>query len=105
LRAELLRRRGGLADLRESVHSVARLTLDPRQRAHFQAGIYEQALEQVRQHGERPDWRLGEVRLTRDSLRTALEHEYRFLADYTPEPTERAALIDRANAIRPWSWT
>lgn len=105
LRAELLRRRGGLADLRESVHSVSRLTLDPRQRAHFSAGVYEQALEQVREHGERPDWRLGEVPLTRDALRQALEHEYRFLADYTPDPAERAALIDRANAVRPWSWT
>ena len=37
--------------------------------------------------------------------RMAVEKEYRYLADYTPDPLERAALIDRANAIRPWSWT
>ena len=105
LRAELLRRRGSLADLREAVHSVRRLTLDPRQRAQFHATIYEQALAQVAQHGEKPDWRLGDVPVTRDKLSRQLEKEYRFLADYTPDPQERAGLIDRANAVRPWSWT
>ena len=105
LRAELLRSRGTLADLRESVHAVSRLTLDPRQRAQFNVTIYEQALEQIAQHGEKPDWRLGEVPVTSDALRRAVETEYHFLADYTPDPQERAALIDRANAIRPWSWT
>ncbi|KUG53597.1 serine/threonine protein kinase [Serinicoccus chungangensis] len=105
LRAELLRRRGGLADLRESMHSVTRLTLDPRQRAQFNAVIYEQALDQVTEHGPQPDWRVGEVPLTRDALQRALEREYRVLADYTPDPQERAGLIDRANAVRPWSWT
>lgn len=105
LRAELLRRRGALADLLESMRSVQRLTLDPRQRSSFDASVYEQALEQVRQHGEKPDWRLGQVPVTSDALRRALEKEYRYLADYTPDPHERAGLIDRANAVRPWSWT
>ncbi|AXH95703.1 serine/threonine-protein kinase [Ornithinimicrobium avium] len=105
LRAELLRGRGTLADLRESVHAVSRLTLDPRQRAMFNATTYEQALGRIAQDGERPDWRLGEVALTRDALRRALEQEYHVLADYTPDPVERAALVDRANAVRPWSWT
>ena len=105
LRAELLRRRGSLADLRESMHSVRRLTLDPRQRAQFNAMLFEQALEQVTQHGPKPDWQVGEVTLTRDALQRALEKEYRVLADYTPDPQERAGLIDRANAVRPWSWT
>ncbi|MGO0576296.1 tetratricopeptide repeat protein [Ornithinimicrobium panacihumi] len=105
LRAEMLRARGTLADLRESVHAVSRLTLDPRQRAQFNATIYEQALEQVGKHGEKKDWRLGEVPVTQDDLRKAVEKEYRVLADYTPDPLERAALIDRANAVRPWSWT
>ncbi|RIK16226.1 MAG: serine/threonine protein kinase [Acidobacteria bacterium] len=105
LRAELLRRRGTLADLRESVLSVSRLTLDPRQRAMFNATTYEQALRRIAQDGEKPDWRLGEVPLTRDALRRALEQEYHVLADYTPDPVERAALVDRANAVRPWSWT
>ena len=105
LRAELLRGRGTLADLRESVHAVSRLTLDPRQRAQFNATIYEQALTQVDAHGEKPDWRLGETPVTKDALRRAVEKEYRTLADYTPDPAERATLIDRANAVRPWSWT
>ncbi|MGD8149600.1 tetratricopeptide repeat protein [Ornithinimicrobium sp. Y1694] len=105
LRAELLRSRGALADLRESIFSVSRLTLDPRQRAQFNATIYEQALEEVNRNGEQENWRLGEVPVTQDALRRALEKEYRFLADYTPDPQERADLIDRANAIRPWSWT
>lgn len=104
LRAELLRGRGSLADLREAVHSVRRLTLDPRQRAQFSATLYEQALQQVNAHGEQPDWRLGEVPVTREALRRALEREYRVLADYTPDPQERARFIDRANAVRPWSW-
>lgn len=105
LRAELLRARGTLADLRESMHAVARLTLDPRQRAVFNASVYEQALVRVDQDGERADWRLGTVPVTREALRRALEAEYRMLADYTPDPVERAILIDRANAVRPWSWT
>lgn len=105
LRAELLRGRGTLADLRESVHAVSRLTLDPRQRAMFSSTIYEQALKRVAQDGERPEWRLGEVPVTREALRRALEQEYHVLADYTPDPLERAALVDRANAVRPWSWT
>ena len=105
LRAELLRHRGSLADLRESMLSVRRLTLDPRQRAQFNATIFEQALAEVTQHGEKPDWRLGDVPVTRDALQRALEKEYHVLADYTPDPQERAGLIDRANAVRPWSWT
>ncbi|MFK5645201.1 tetratricopeptide repeat protein [Ornithinimicrobium sp. LYQ121] len=105
LRAELLRRRGSLADLRESVHAVSRLTLDPKQRAQFNVTIYQQALERVGKDGPKPDWKLGEVPVTSDALNRALEKEYRFLADYTPDPLERAELIDRANAVRPWSWT
>ena len=105
LRAELLRERGALTDLRESMHSVRRLTLDPRQRAQFSATILEQALEQVAEHGEQPSWRLGETPVTREALSRQLEREYRVLADYTPDPQERAVLIDRANAVRPWSWT
>ena len=85
--------------------AMARLTLDPKQRAMFNATIYEQALARVAQDGERADWRLGEVPVTRDALRRALEKEYRVLADYTPDPVERATLVDRANAVRPWSWT
>ena len=42
---------------------------------------------------------------TRDALRRAVEMEHRFVATYTPDPQERAGLIDRANAVRPWSWT
>jgi serine/threonine-protein kinase PknG len=105
LRAELLRHRGSLADLRESVHAVSRLTLDPKQRAQFHVTIYQQALERVAKDGPKPDWKLGEVPVTTDALHRALEKEYRFLADYTPDPLERAELIDRANAVRPWSWT
>ena len=104
LRAELLRHRGSLADLRESVHAVSRLTLDPKQRAQFHVTIYQQALERVAKDGPKPDWKLGEVPVTTDALHRALEKEYRFLADYTPDPLERAELIDRANAVRPWSW-
>ncbi|QFG68099.1 serine/threonine-protein kinase [Ornithinimicrobium pratense] len=105
LRAELLRGRGSLTDLRESMSSVRRLTLDPRQRAQFSATILEQALRQVAEHGEQPSWRLGDTPVTRDALSRQLEREYRVLADYTPDPQERAVLIDRANTVRPWSWT
>ena len=105
LRAELLRERGSLSDLRESMHSVRRLTLDPRQRAQFSATILEQALQQVAEHGEKPSWRLGGTPVTQEALSQRLEQEYRVLADYTPDPQERAVLIDRANAVRPWSWT
>ena len=105
LRAELLRQRGSLSDLRESMDSISRLTLDPRQRSQFTAEIFEQALRHVLKDGDKPKWKVGTVPVTQDALRRSLEKEYRFLADYTPDPTARAALIDRAHAIRPWSWT
>ncbi|GAA4263605.1 serine/threonine-protein kinase [Dactylosporangium darangshiense] len=41
--------------------------------------------------------------LTERELRTGLERSYRALAVLEPQRTARHALIDRANAVRPWS--
>ena len=36
-------------------------------------------------------------------VRQGLEAAYRQLAEVTPDPAARTALVDQANAVRPWS--
>jgi serine/threonine-protein kinase PknG len=40
---------------------------------------------------------------TVSGVRQGLEAAYRQLAAVTPDDGERVALVDRANAVRPWS--
>jgi serine/threonine-protein kinase PknG len=51
----------------------------------------------------------GEVRLlglplVERDVRLALEHSYRELARHAPSRTERIALVDDANRVRPRTW-
>ncbi|XVX20615.1 tetratricopeptide repeat protein [Actinomycetota bacterium] len=103
MRARLLSSRGSLTDLREAVAAVQTFSADPRERASFQADALENALRQVLANGPRTDVAVAGVPATEMSLRNALEKTYRELATLTPDPEERAGLVDRANDVRPWS--
>lgn len=105
VRAGLMNQRGTLTDLADAIDDVGGVTLDPRQRLAFDIGVYDKALRHVITHGNPSQIRIGDVPATSMALRAALERAYRDLADLTPEPTERFALVDRANAVRPWSLT
>ncbi len=105
VRAGLMNQRGTLTDLADAISDVRGVTLDPRQRLAFSIGVYDRALRHVVTNGNAAQIRIGGVRATSLTLRAALERSYRELADLTAESSERFTLIDRANAVRPWSLT
>jgi serine/threonine-protein kinase PknG len=77
------------------------------QRARLQAELLEAALELVRQGGAFDDGRaslLGHRFLERD-LRLGVERSYRELARWASSSAERIELVDRANQVRPRTWT
>lgn len=105
VRAGLMNQRGTLTDLADAIGDVGGVTLDPRQRLAFDIGVYDRALRHVVTNGDAARIRIGDVPATSLALRSALERSYRELAELTPESSERFALVDRANAVRPWSLT
>lgn len=105
VRAGLMNQRGTLTDLADAIGDVGGVAMDPRQRLAFDIGVYDRALRHVVNNGDASRIRIGEVPATSLALRTALERSYRELAELTPEASERFALVDRANAVRPWSLT
>ena len=102
--AELLARANrGLPDLAEALRTLADTSLTARRRAEVTTHIYREALASVRAAGAQPDLHLGTHRATEPGLRVGLEQALRELASRTPDPAERVALVDEANAVRPWS--
>ncbi|MFZ1412484.1 MAG: tetratricopeptide repeat protein [Micropruina sp.] len=85
--------------LSEALRVLGHARLDPRTQATYEASIYARALA-LSSGGPVT---LGQRRLTQSALRDTLEATYRTLAHLTPDPAERAALVDQANQIRPWS--
>ena len=85
--------------LAEALRVLGHARLDEKTTMTFQAAIYERALAAA---GKAPV-RLGQAPLTASMLRDTLEDTYRRLARLTAEPAGRAELVDKANAIRPWS--
>ena len=86
---------------------LASLPVRGEQRARLQAELLEAALERV-QHGALfDDGRaslLGHRFLERD-LRLGVERSYRELARWAPSSAERIEMVDRANQVRPRTWT
>ena len=83
------------------------LPVGVQQRAHLQAELLEAALDLVRQGQVFDDGRaslLGHRFLERD-LRFAVERSYRELARWASHSSERIRLVDRANQVRPRTWT
>ncbi len=77
------------------------------QRARLQAELLEAALALVQGGGAFDDGRpslLGHRFLERD-LRFGAERSYRELARWAPSSSERIRLVDRANQVRPRTWT
>jgi serine/threonine-protein kinase PknG len=77
------------------------------QRVRLQADVLESALALVAQGGAFDDGRaslLGYRFLERD-LRFGVERSYRELARWAPSSSERIELVDRANRVRPRTWT
>lgn len=75
------------------------------QRADFRVRVLEQALAAVTATTPPRGTTVGGVAATPRRLRVALEDAYRGLAALTTEPGDRAALVDKANEVRPWSLT
>jgi serine/threonine-protein kinase PknG len=76
------------------------------ERARLQTEVLEAALKLVRHGNVFDDGRaslLGHRFLERD-LRFAAERSYRELARWTSRNSERIALVDRANQVRPRTW-
>jgi serine/threonine-protein kinase PknG len=102
--AELLTRANrGLPDLAEAMRTLEDASLSARRKAEVTTLIYREALATVESSGNKADVRIGAHKATPTSLRLGLEDSLRELAKRTPELGERVALVDEANAIRPWS--
>lgn len=106
LRAELMTRlERGLSTLVESLRSISTLVLEPRARATFTVHVLERALAEVVDKGPAEGVELDGVPATESHLRRALERAYRTLATLTTDPAQRHVLVDKANTVRPWSFT
>ena len=93
----------GLPALDEALRSVDGVRMDVAERESFTARVLERALVLV--HGGATGGPVGPYAADEHSLRAALEQRYRLLAREAPDEAERFALVDRANAVRPWTLT
>ncbi len=106
LRAELsVHGGGGPSIYDQALRDGDRLDAAPIQRASFRARVFAQALAEVNAQQPPRGTTIGGYQATPRQLRLALEDAYRRLAALTTEPAERAALVDKANEVRPWSLT
>ncbi len=105
-RARLLAESGqGLSTLSEALSSVEGVPMDPTDKAQLTVVVMERALAWVTSPQARPTKgiTLAGHPATVSGVRQGLEAAYRQLAAVTPDDGERVALVDRANAVRPWS--
>jgi serine/threonine-protein kinase PknG len=105
----LLDRDGAGADLvavRRAAAIVASLDLDRQQRDRLTVELLEAAHDALSRNGTTvdPTERVLGHALTDRALRLGLEAAYRAAARHASTSSERIALVDRANQIRPWSW-
>ncbi|MGZ8633844.1 MAG: tetratricopeptide repeat protein [Solirubrobacteraceae bacterium] len=96
-----------VGELRAAESTLESLTLDPERHARLAIKLLLAALAVVDQLGgwPGPESALLGVALTERDLRAGLERGYRTLAHVTEDPGERIRLVDRANDIRPTTWT
>lgn len=104
LRAQLLARSGrGLPALADALGSVQAVAVEPSVRTALRVEVFGSALEAVLRDGPSPQTQVAGVPATEDDLRTALEAAFREQATMAGNEVERVALVDRANAVRPWT--
>ena len=94
---------GGLATLTEAMATARGADLDLAERTRFRADVLDRALQTVRRSGAQPNVVIDGVPARAADLQRALESSLRDLAHLTPDAQTRTALVDRANAVRPWS--
>ncbi|MBA0126352.1 protein kinase [Haloechinothrix sp. YIM 98757] len=90
-------------DLSGAGERIADLDMDEAGQVQLEVELLEAALEWS---FSGDDGQAGEVlgcALTEEPLRFALEYRYRVLARHASSLTERYALVDRANQVRPWT--
>jgi serine/threonine-protein kinase PknG len=88
-------------DLGAAADELQRATLDPPARSGLRIQILDSALDHVRAHGAVPGRTIDGAAVAETPLRLRLEAAYREAAKLATTPAERAALVDRANAVRP----
>jgi serine/threonine-protein kinase PknG len=90
----------------EAAQRLDRLALDDRERAQLDVELLEAALNGIRSGKVKPNpnVRINGLTLQDRSLRRGLEAAYRRLAQLTPDELDRFRLVDRANAVRPFSF-
>ena len=93
-----------LGALGEALTSVDGVRMDTVEREGLIARILEKAIAIVGETGPQPV-PIGPYAASDATLRTALEGSYRALAREAGTREERIALVDRANAVRPWTRT
>ena len=93
-----------LGRLGEALNSVDGVRMDTVEREGLTARILEKAIAIVGETGPQPV-NIGTYAARDETLRTALEGSYRALAREAGSREERVALVDRANAVRPWTST
>ncbi|MEO3782975.1 tetratricopeptide repeat protein [Actinocorallia sp. B10E7] len=87
-------------ELMDASRRLSRLGLDAQRHGRLSVEILHSALDWVLA-GNTSQARILGFHLTEEELRRGLEHAYRTLARLADDPTERHALVTRANAIRP----
>ncbi len=104
-RADILASSGaGIPALAQAYSSVDQVLMDPWERARLDVHIFRTGLDEIGARGEQPALHIGTHPATTQGIREALETSLRQLARLTPDRAERVALIDQANAVRPWTW-
>src|SRR5262249_13563783 len=89
-------------DLREAAALIQALDMAPAEQAQLRAALLEACLHSVLVGGAVPAGEVGIDDSTESGIRTELEGCYRTMASYA-RGMERVAMVDRANAVRPWT--
>ncbi len=96
-----------LVDLMAASTTLAKLDVDPAERASLRRDLLSAALTRLEQDGLVADQnvQLAGADLTERGLRTGLEETFRTLAKLAPTVGERDELVDQANRHRPRTLT
>ncbi len=92
-------------DLRDAGGRLTRLTLDAARQQNLTAEILRAALGCVTTGKATGNGQLLGCELTERGLRFGLERSYRALARLAPDEARRIELVDRANDVRPRTWS
>ena len=106
LKAELTARKPGLEPLDAALREISGLRVSQYEKASFRVDTLRTALARITSGGSKSVPRgatVDGVRAQERPMRLALEDAYRRLAELTPDPAERIALVDQANEVRPWT--